>query len=59
MVNFGTLRLVGKRVRNEPAARRPGQQPPASAVEALVAPPAQASPEQAEHFVQFALQFLH
>lgn len=59
MVNLMALGTVGKRFRKSSAAKRQDKESSRFVSEALVLPPAHVSPAQAEHFVQFALAFLH
>jgi len=59
MLNLVALETVSKRLRKGSPPKPEDRQRSRSLVDALVAPPGQVSPAQAEHFVQFALQFLH
>jgi hypothetical protein len=58
MLNLIALGTMGKRFRKDSVPKK-DQEPSRLSTDALVAPPARVSPAQAEHFVQFALQFLH
>lgn len=59
MVNLIALGSVGKRLRRKSEAKRQVKEGSRFVNDALVLRPAHVSPAQAEHFVQFALQFLH